>query len=88
MHRLSKVNLAGREGDYSSFDIQFGDVDGWRGGPASDVEHYLVNRTVDDEYRDADRTEVCDAFKTSTKTDFDREKIGKNDREIKKSESH
>ena len=88
--KLTKIanNLGARRALGSGRDDILAIGDGWRGGPASDVEHYLVNRTVDDEYRDADRTEVCDAFKTSTKTDFDREKIGKNDREIKKSESH
>ena len=83
---LNQVRLGENQKDYSPCELQFGDIEGW--GAAREVGHYWVNRCVAGEFRDADRTDVCDALGTSAKTYFPRQRRGKNDRSVKKSESH
>ena len=51
------------------------EIDGWRAD--SDVEAYIANRSVSDEYRDAERAIACDPFKTFAKTNLVRLENGK-----------
>ena len=62
--------------------IEFGAID----GRAADIAggHYLVNRIISDEYRDSERTEDCDAFRTSEKENLDMRYLSKKALTIKK----
>ena len=57
-------------------------------GADSAVGNYLGNRTAPGEYRDADRTGECEAFRAFAKTNLYRRYLGKKDREVKRYVSH
>ena len=83
---LNQVNLTGGEDNYSSLEVKFGDIEYWQ--PDIEVEHYMVNRRVVGEYRDAEQTEVRDAFGTFAEANLPRQWRGEKTRTIKKLESH
>ena len=67
-HSLSQVNIAGGETNYSSREVEFGEIDGWAAD--SDVVNNLVSRRASGEYRGADRAENRDAFGPFAKSQF------------------
>ena len=82
---LSQVTLLARNSPPS--ELKFGDVGKWESD--SEIEDYLVNLIVSNEYRGAVRSEGCDVSKTYAGTNFTRGKwIGKKERVIKRLGSH
>ena len=61
---LSQVNC---EVDISSsLGVQFGDIENWQSD--REIEHYSVNRSIANGYRDTGRSGDCDVSETSAKT--------------------
>ena len=67
---LGQVNFTGGDNNYSSCEIEFGDVEGRN--KDSEVGGYLSNHSVANEYRDSERSGGCDVFKTSALKNFAR----------------
>ena len=64
-HSQGEVNFAANGDNYSSSALALDEIG--RRNTDTDVEAYLSNRIVADEYRDAERAEDCDVFKTFAK---------------------
>ena len=75
---MSQVNFD--EDNSASCEIEVGCIGNWQ--PDSDVGHYLVNRSVSGDYRDAGRTDDCGASESFAESNIVRNLRGRKGRSV------